>query len=144
MNILNTLLTTLSSDDRFLSEGKLLKNQIIESALKLDKQLIALLLSTPELQNIFFEKIDASITVFDKDKFIKFISNKEFLPDSYTAFKNKVGLCSSEDKYIKSQDDVVLAWPYKDCILEGGQDQEISKFINLKMVRHLNQILFSS
>ncbi|MEK7250923.1 MAG: site-specific DNA-methyltransferase [Bacteroidota bacterium] len=30
--------------------------------------------------------------VFDKEKFMKFVDNKEFLPDSYTAFKNKIGL----------------------------------------------------
>jgi hypothetical protein len=30
-------------------------------------------------------------TIFDKNKFIKFVSNKQFLPDSYKAFKNKIG-----------------------------------------------------
>jgi adenine-specific DNA-methyltransferase len=31
---------------------------------------------------------------------MKFIDNKEFLPDSYTAFKNKIGLANEEEKYL--------------------------------------------
>ena len=29
--------------------------------------------------------------MFDKIKFQRFVSNKKFLPDSFTAFKNKIG-----------------------------------------------------
>ena len=47
--------------------------------------------------------------VFDKDKFIKFIDSKEFLPDSYTAFKNKIGLTTDDGKYISRSREVV--WP---------------------------------
>jgi adenine-specific DNA-methyltransferase len=39
----------------------------------------------------FFTKIE-DVMVFDKEKFLKFVSNKKFLPDSYTTFKNKIGL----------------------------------------------------
>mgnify|MGYP001616209902 CR=1 FL=1 len=61
-----------------------------------------------------------------KDKFISFINNKEFLPDSFTAFKNRIGLMSNGE-YVKEKGDVVLAWAYKDCVLEGGQDKEDQK-----------------
>jgi len=54
---------------------------------------------------------------------MKFIDNKEFLPDSYTSFKNKIGL-TGDEFYIARSKEVVLSWPYKDCILEGGQDAE--------------------
>jgi len=37
--------------------------------------------------------------IFDKEKFIRFVSNKQFLPDSYTAFKNKIGMTSG-DEYV--------------------------------------------
>ncbi len=55
--------------------------------------------------------------VFDKIKFQQFVSNKAFLPDSYTAFKNKIGL--TDGSYLTDSKEVVLAWPYKDCVLEG-------------------------
>jgi adenine-specific DNA-methyltransferase len=64
--------------------------------------------------------------VFDKNKFQKFVSNKQFLPDSYTAFKNKIGL-KSRDEYISDAKEVVLTWPYRDCVLEGGQTKEDGK-----------------
>jgi adenine-specific DNA-methyltransferase len=52
--------------------------------------------------------------------------NKDFLPDSYTQFQINIGLSTEED-YIKDDDRVVLNWPYKDCVLEGGQDSEDTK-----------------
>ena len=64
--------------------------------------------------------------VFDKDKFIKFVSFKEFLPDSYTAFKNKIGL-TVDNEFISEKKEVVLSWPYKDCVLEGDMTKEDQK-----------------
>jgi len=65
--------------------------------------------------------------IFDKDKFIKFVSNKQFLPDSYTAFKNKIGLIDEKGEFISQKKEVVLSWPYKDCVLEGGMTKEDRK-----------------
>lgn len=48
---------------------------------------------------------------------------KGFLNDSYTAFKNKIGLAGN-NHFITEGKDVVIAWPYKDCILEAGQTKE--------------------
>ena len=106
-------------------DGKLLKNKIIELALQLDSNLIKILLSHESIKKHFFQKVE-SIIVFDKIKFQKFVSNKAFLPDSYTSFKNRIGLLN-QDGYLKQQNNVVLAWPYKDCILEGTQTNEDDK-----------------
>lgn len=40
--------------------------------------------------------------------------------------KNKIGL-GSVNSFLSKNKEVVLAWPYKDCILEGGQSKEESK-----------------
>ncbi|MBR2165450.1 MAG: site-specific DNA-methyltransferase [Paludibacteraceae bacterium] len=53
--------------------------------------------------------------------------NKQFLPDSYTAFKNKVGLTNEQGEFMSESREVVLSWPYKDCMLEGGQTKEDAK-----------------
>lgn len=125
-NLLRDLTELLSKDDRLVSEGKLLKNKVVELALKMDAALIKHLLKSKPLKKHFFTDIDG-IFVFDKIKFQKFVSNKEFLPDSYTAFKNKIGLVSEAGDYLSESKEVVLAWPYKDCVLEGGQTKEDQK-----------------
>ncbi len=125
-NLLNELTELLSNDDRLVVEGKLLKNKIIELALAMDSELIKLLLKNKNIKKHFFADIEG-ILVFDKIKFQRFISNKEFLPDSYTAFKNKIGLVTDQGEYITNSQEVVLAWPYKDCVLEGGQTKEDQK-----------------
>jgi len=125
-NLLNNLKNLLKKDERLVSEGELLKNKIIELALKLDKDLIKLLLSDEKMKEVFFIDIDGTL-VFDKDKFIKFVSNKQFLPDSYTAFKNKIGLIDEKGEFISEKKEVVLSWPYKDCVLEGGMTKEDQK-----------------
>lgn len=124
-NLLNELVQLLEQDDRLTVDGKLLKNKVVELALNMDAGLIKLLLKNDNCKRHFFTEIDA-VMVFDKIKFQKFVSNKAFLDDSYTAFKNKIGL-TADDEYLTENKEVVLAWPYKDCILEGGQTKEDAK-----------------
>lgn len=126
MNFFAELKNLFAADGKYVAEGKLLKNTLIEMALKLDKDLIKLLLTSEKIKNYFFVEIEG-VLVFDKDKFIKFIDSKEFLPDSYTAFKNKIGLTTDDGKYISRSREVVLAWPFKDCVLAGGQKEADEK-----------------
>jgi adenine-specific DNA-methyltransferase len=126
-NLLDDLTKLLDKSGEFTDEnGDLLKNKIIESALKLDPGLIKLLLKNKETQKHFFTDIDG-VLVFDKIKFQIFVSNKQFLPDSYTAFKNRIGLVDEKGEFISSSGDVTLVWPYKDCVLEGDQTKEEQK-----------------
>lgn len=124
-NLLDDLINILSQDDRLVSEGRLMKNKVVELAMNLDPAIIRPLLTTPALKAHFFTEIDG-ILVFDKIKFQHFVSNKSFLPDSFTAYKNKIGLAGGDD-YLADSKEFVLAWPYKDCVLEGGQDIEDAK-----------------
>ena len=136
-NLLDNLKILLQKDERLISEGEpriaeqsslrgeLLKNKIIELAIKLDKDLIKLLLADKQMKEVFFTEAGKAM-IFDKDKFIRFVSNKQFLPDSYTAFKNKIGLTEDGD-FIREKKEVVLSWPYKDCVLEGGMTKEDQK-----------------
>lgn len=124
-NLLQDLIQLLEKDDRLVVEGRLLKNKVIELSLALDSGLLRLLLSHDGIRRHFFTDVDG-LLVFDKIKFQQFVSNKEFLPDSYTAFKNKIGL-TAEGNYLTDSKEVVLVWPYKDCVLEGGQTKEDAK-----------------
>ncbi|MBL7201173.1 MAG: site-specific DNA-methyltransferase, partial [Anaerolineae bacterium] len=127
-NLLQDLQDLLAQDARLIAQdGTLLKNLVIELGLKLDPDLLRLLLSHPRIQQRFFVQVDG-VLIFDRDKFLQFVNNKEFLPDSYTAFKNKVGLSDDGgETYLSRRREVTLVWPYKDCVLEGGQTQEDAK-----------------
>lgn len=117
----------LRMDSRFCTEdGHLLKNNVIEAALALDPKLLHYLLADEKLKKQFFSEVDG-LFVFDKVKFQRFVMNKQFLPDSYTAFKNKVGLTNENGEFLSESREVVLSWPYKDCMLEGGQTKEDAK-----------------
>ena len=117
----------LRMDSRFCTEdGHLLKNNVVEAALALDPQLLHYLLADEKLKRQFFSEVDG-LLVFDKVKFQRFVMNKQFLPDSYTSFKNKVGLTNEHGEFLSESREVVLSWPYKDCMLEGGQTKEDAK-----------------
>jgi adenine-specific DNA-methyltransferase len=125
-NIFEQLTDLLKKDERLVSQdGILLKNQTQELARKNDPELIKLLLSDKATKQHFFFEVEKTL-IFDKEKFIRFVSNKQFLPDSYTAFKNKIGLTAG-DEYVSENKEIVLTWPYKDCVLEGGMTKEDQK-----------------
>ena len=121
---LKGIYTILEKDSRLLNEeGKLLKNKIHELALKMDSKLIKLLATETLTKDIFFTDIDG-ILVFDKNKFTWVINSKDFLPDSYTAYKNDVLLTDDRGTSISNSNNVVLSFPFKDCVLEGGQSKD--------------------
>ncbi|WP_288981925.1 site-specific DNA-methyltransferase [uncultured Flavobacterium sp.] len=128
-NLQNELIDLLKNEDNLVIDGHLNKNKIVELALKVEPQLISLLIKNETFKKHFFQEVE-NVLVFDKIKFQRFVNNKSFLPDSYTAFKNKIGLITNDDdldNFISTSNEVVLAWPHKDCVLEGGQTKEDQK-----------------
>lgn len=124
----NKLIAALRNISMYCSEdGVLLKNKVVAAAHNLSPNLLRVLLAQPSLKEHFFEEVNG-IPVFDKVKFQRFVSNKNFLPDSFTAYKNYIGLSTPDGQdFISESNEVVLTWPYKDCILEGGQQKEDDK-----------------
>jgi adenine-specific DNA-methyltransferase len=125
-NLYNELIELLEQDPALIIEDKLNKALIIDRALKLDSGLLKLLLSSPSIKKHFFQEIEG-VHVFDKIAFQRFVNSKQFLPDSYTQFKNKIGLSTNNENYLTDSREVVLVWPHKDCVLEGGQTKEDAK-----------------
>jgi len=127
MGLFVELENLLRTDSEFCTEdGALIKNTVVEAALALRPKLIRLLLTHDGLKRNFFTEVDG-LLVFDKVKFQRFVMNKRFLPDSYTSFKNKIGLTNEDGEYLSESREIVLSYPYKDCILEGGQTKEDAK-----------------
>lgn len=138
-NFYETVLTVLKADERFIAEdGTFLRNAVYEAAMKMDEGLIRLLLANDETRTRFFMEVDG-IKVFDKIGFAWVINNRQFLPDSYTRFKNKIGLADETGALISAAGQVELVFPYKDCVLEGGQTKEDQKRSEIFIMKRLHQ-----
>ena len=125
-NIFEIVQEVLLSADKYQSEdNNLLKAKVYSDIMMMDEELLSLLLSNERIKEEFFTKVKDTL-VFDKQKFAWLIESKEFLPDSYTRYSNKIGL-TSNGNFISQKNDVVLDFPYKDCYLQGGQDKEDQK-----------------
>lgn len=126
-SIFTTTEEVLLKSEKYNSEdGKLLRNKVLEASEKMDSELLSILISDEITKNEYFTEVNG-IFVFDKQKFAWIIQNKNFLPDSYTRYKNKIGLINDKGEFIANSHDVELVFPYKDCILEGGQTKEDQK-----------------
>lgn len=145
MKLYETLEKTLKKEPDFVTDnGELKKWVVISKAQNYDAELIALLLDNNELKAKFFLDIK-DVLVFNQSLFVQFLEQKNYLNDSYTAYKNKVGL-NIDGKYLKQRNEVSLVWPFKDCILEGGQSREEDKreeiFFNETLAQdEINQLL---
>ena len=134
MNLYNTLEQQLKKEPNFVTDnGELKKWVVLNKAQNFDEELIGLLLDNADLKEKFFVNVKGHSTssgqatlVFNQNLFVQFLEQKNYLNDSYTQFKNKVGL-TIDGKYLKQRNEVALVWPFKDCILEGGQSREEDK-----------------
>jgi adenine-specific DNA-methyltransferase len=127
LKLFNILDEELRKNNNFVSDnGDVKKWVVIGKAQDNDTELIQLLLNNKMLKGEFFNNYDNDVLIFNKHHFIHYLEQKSFLDDSYTIFKNKIGL-TINNKYLKQVNDVALVWPYKDCILEGGQSWEEEK-----------------
>ncbi|KXB51810.1 DNA (cytosine-5-)-methyltransferase [Umbribacter vaginalis] len=125
-NIFDTVADLLLTNDKYKAEdGRLLKAVVYSDVMAMSEDLLSLLLSNEDVKETFFKDVQGTL-VFDKQKFAWFMESKEFLPDSYTSYTNKIGL-THNGSFISQTNDVVLDFPYKDCVLEGGQDKDDQK-----------------
>ena len=106
-------------------EGELNTALLHKLAQQCERDLLQLLLADTACRQAFFLQ-QGGVTVFVRDHFIDYIQHKRFVANSYTAYKNKIGLHDERD-FLKKSQDVVLAFPFKDCVLEGGQTKSEAK-----------------
>jgi adenine-specific DNA-methyltransferase len=88
---------------------------------KIDEKIIGLFLQKKDLREKFFVKIK-DVYVFKTNDF-KFFMEENKIDNSYTQYKNKIGLTDGK-RFLKDNGEVVLNFPFKDCVLEGGQSTE--------------------
>lgn len=126
MKLYTTLEQQLKKEPNYVTDnGELKKWVVLNKAQNFDEELIGLLLDNADLKEQFFVNVKGTL-VFNQNLFVQFLEQKNYLNDSYTQYKNKVGL-TIDGKYLKQRNEVALVWPFKDCILEGGQSREEDK-----------------
>lgn len=122
-NFKNSVFEILKADDRVWNKEKNELNQtlLIDLLDKIDEKIIGILLENEEARNKFFVKIK-DVFVFKTNDF-KFFLEENKINNSFTKYKNQIGLTDGR-KFLKDSGDVVLNFPFKDCVLEGGQSSE--------------------
>ncbi len=126
MKLYEMLKNQLKNEPNFVTDnGELKKWVVLHKAQNFDAELIEILLDSKVLKEKFFVDVKGTL-VFKQNLFVQFMEQKNYLNDSYTAYKNKVGL-TIDGKYLKQRNEVALVWPFKDCVLEGGQSREEDK-----------------
>ncbi len=126
MKIFETLVEQLSQENNFVSDnGEIKKWVVLDKVRSFDEELIGLLLDNKVLKQEFFKDVKGTL-VSDLNRFVLFLEQKNYLNDSFTKYKNKVGL-AIDGKFLKQRNEVSLVWPFKDCVLEGGQSHEEDK-----------------
>ena len=126
-NFFEHLLNLLKQDSRFFSvDGQFLRNATAEAAMQYDENLLQILLDDAKTAEKFFAEVNGR-TIFKMQQFVWMVNNREFLPGSYTRFKNKIGLVDERGDFISTANSVELVFPYKDCYLEGGQTKDDQK-----------------
>ena len=116
----NEIFKTLKSSNLFCDkEGEVLRDKVIDYAIKNNNELLNLLINNKKIEETFFLTKN-KFKFFKSDLFIDYIKDKDFLENSYTKFKNKIGLAKNNN-FLSDEDNIILNWPFKDTVLVGGQ-----------------------
>lgn len=120
INILTKLEDLLKSSKEYIDEnGKVIRDKVQSDALNLNHGLLQLLLNDDYISKYFFVDING-VKVFDKVKFSWVLSNREFLPNSFTRFKNRIGLIDASGSFISSKNDVVIRFSSQRLLSRRG------------------------
>lgn len=108
--------------DKGSGEPTLLRAKVIDAINSKQPKLIRALINNKKIRENYSTDVDG-IIIFEFDKLISLLRFKEYWADSFTKYRNKIGL-TSDGKYLDYNSDVVLDFPFKDCVLEGGMTKE--------------------
>ncbi|EHU1439993.1 site-specific DNA-methyltransferase [Acinetobacter baumannii] len=120
--LIKTLKEIFKQFPNFWSGENLQRSLVIDAIQKKEADVIKALINNEKVKTIYSIDID-DVLIFDFDKLISLLKYKEYWADSFTKYRNKIGL-TSNGKYLDFSSDVILDFPYKDCVLEGGMTKE--------------------
>lgn len=120
--LLKEIHQVLSIFPKYWDVDTLLKNKVIEDLRNYEPILIEHLLANSLIKDSYSISVSNG-TIFKIEDFISMLRFKNYWDNSYTKFSNEIGL-TTDNKYLKYNSDVVIDFPHKDGILEGGMSNE--------------------
>ena len=120
--LLSQIKEVLLKFPKYWEKDVLLRNKVAEDLRNYNQELIEALLSNQLVKDTYSITLN-STNIFKIEEFISMLRYKNYWENSYTKYSNEIGL-TSEGKYLNYNTDVVLDFPHKDNILEGGMTKE--------------------
>ena len=120
--LLSQIKEVLLTFPKYWEEDVLLRNKVAEDLRSYNQELIEALLSNKLVKDTYSISLN-STNIFKIEEFISMLRYKNYWENSYTKYSNEIGL-TSEGKYFNYNTDVVLDFPHKDSVLEGGMSTE--------------------
>lgn len=120
--LIKELSKVLKAFPQFWNGEELHRSMVSEAIIKKQPDLIKALVANEKIKSVYGTNID-DVLIFDFNRLCSLLKYKEYWENSFTKYRNKVGL-TSEGKYLDYTSDVVLDFPFKDCVLEGGMTKE--------------------
>lgn len=120
--LLSQIKEVLLTFPKYWEEEVLLRNKVAEDLRSYNQELIEALLSNKLVKDTYSITLN-STNIFKIEEFISMLRYKNYWENSYTKYSNEIGL-TSEGKYLNYNTDVVLDFPHKDSVLEGGMTKE--------------------
>lgn len=119
--LLKEIRQVLQSFPQYWNGETLRRFDVVTAIENKEPNLIKAIISNQKLKLAYSTDIDG-VLLFDFAKLVGLIQYKEYWNDSYTKYKNKIGLTIGGN-YLDYNTDVVLTFPFKDCVLEGGMSK---------------------
>ena len=147
-DIFSEIAEILAKDKRFIKDDNTIDKIGFRNAISsLDEILLRKFYDNKVIKSCYFKKV-GDLIVFDKTEFMYLFENVQFLGDSYTRFKSDIGLIDKNEKFIVDNDDVVLSFPFKDCVLEfdstDANDDREEYFINERISKEKIDVMFEN
>lgn len=115
----------VSFGDKYFIGDKLNRSQISDDLRAYNEDLLSKLFEIDFIKKNYLKNI-AGQYLFQIDQLEEAILYDDYWDTSYTKYENRVGL-TSNGKFIKDNQDVVLDFPFKDCVLTASMTKEDSK-----------------
>ena len=126
LTIYDHLISVLKSN-KFHTDvnGDVFIEKVIDDIVHQKVELIKIMLCDEVLKKAFFQEIEGAL-IFKPKELIEVLSAERKFLNSKTTYSQSIGLTKKDD-FVISSDDVVLAFPFKDCTLVGGQTKDEQK-----------------
>ena len=115
----------VSFGDKYFIGDELNRSQISNDLRAYNEDLLSKLFEIDFIKKNYLKNV-AGQYLFQIDQLEEAILYDDYWDTSYTKYENRVGL-TSNGKFIKDNQDIVLDFPFKDCVLTASMTKEDSK-----------------